>query len=371
MMLGLLMYHFNLLDMRTIVLQIFFLLPIMLIAQERELVIIDMDNDKDVVLEISTPNTTIHEERKLRIGINESNDGWLRTMTNHNLTLWTDNKKRMVFDTLGRVSIGNFVPQTNLHINQGGLMLENANYNNQLNIYKGASSYRGGISTYQTSQFFSGLINILNVTDINCQDCNTNIMSNDNVSLIAGSAGGIWIQNLSSVDSVVRKLSVAPDGKLSAPSLSEEKHAFFGTNLWDKSTGRTGPGVGFCTECFVDNGNDLRVNDQLLLGETVATFSIKPRLDPTVVYIKEIEVFYADNDDDQNLEIRLSIFSDEDIAVESSEGLTSSPNTRVFNIPVDRVIDQERFESLFIKSGGGITSEKIFIRGAKITYVPM
>lgn len=77
---------------------------------QHEATIIDIDDDGDSVIDISGDASGSNEYKRMILGFNQSNDGWIRMTTAHKLSLWTKNKRRMTVDTFGQVGIGTSIP---------------------------------------------------------------------------------------------------------------------------------------------------------------------------------------------------------------------------------------------------------------------
>jgi len=83
---------------------------------QRELLITELESDNAAVIEITGENPNASDHKEMILGFNQSNDGWLRTTTPHDLSFWTNNVKRMTVASNGNIGIGKDDPFTKLDV---------------------------------------------------------------------------------------------------------------------------------------------------------------------------------------------------------------------------------------------------------------
>lgn len=105
---------------------LFLSFPFMLFSQTRELDIFDTDNDDDAVIQINSNDPISPNFTQMTLGFNLSNQGWLRTRTNHDLSFWTHNSRRLTIKNDGRVGVGTSNPAADFEV-LGSTILESPN----------------------------------------------------------------------------------------------------------------------------------------------------------------------------------------------------------------------------------------------------
>ena len=91
-------------------------------AQTRELELIDWDGNGDVTIEFTTddpPGDSTH--RNMLVGVNESSEGFLRMISDNDLSFWTNNLRRLTIQNGGNVGIGTFNPGAKLEVSSDGI----------------------------------------------------------------------------------------------------------------------------------------------------------------------------------------------------------------------------------------------------------
>ena len=81
---------------------------------DRDLTVFDVDGGGSAVLNIKDAT------RELYLGVNSS-DATIRTLTNHELSFWTNNSRRMTIGTDGNIGIGTSAPEHPLHVQKNGI----------------------------------------------------------------------------------------------------------------------------------------------------------------------------------------------------------------------------------------------------------
>ncbi len=84
----------------------------------------DIDNDGDATIEIIKKVTTEHELRNMLLGVNQSSGGFLRMVSDHDLSLWTDNKRRLTIANSGLIGVGVNSPVARLHVGSGDIIVQ-------------------------------------------------------------------------------------------------------------------------------------------------------------------------------------------------------------------------------------------------------
>ncbi|MDX1406864.1 MAG: tail fiber domain-containing protein, partial [Saprospiraceae bacterium] len=83
-------------------------------SPDRDLTVFDTDGNGDAAINFKDG------VQEVFLGVNNSG-GTLRTMTSHDLSLWTNNVRRMTIDTDGNIGIGTSFPEYPLHIDDTGV----------------------------------------------------------------------------------------------------------------------------------------------------------------------------------------------------------------------------------------------------------
>ncbi len=100
----------------------FLILTTILISQ-REVTVTDMNGNGDAVIELNDADTNSPSYKEMILGFNQSNDGWLRMNTFHDLSFWTNNTRRMTVDRSGFIGIGTSSPLAALDV-RGDVTIE-------------------------------------------------------------------------------------------------------------------------------------------------------------------------------------------------------------------------------------------------------
>lgn len=159
---------------------------------QHEMSIEDMDNDGDAVLELLKQNTKQHLERHMIIGVNQSSEGFLRMVSDHDLSLWTDNKRRLTINNGGFVGIGTHPAQARLHVAGGDIIAQT-----QLRIIGNLGIHEGRFSFY-SEDFLQGSL-ISRGSNIILERAGLGgliLRTNDNDRLRIGSSGLVTIPDL-------------------------------------------------------------------------------------------------------------------------------------------------------------------------------
>jgi len=154
---------------------VFIFLALHLFSQGREIEIVDTDNDDDAVFEIKSNDPAASNYTEMILGFNTSNQGWLRTTTNHDLSFWTNNSRRFTIKNDGRVGIGTSNPAADFEV-QGNTILQSTN---------GTITITTSAATVEVLP--NGNINILSSGNIDVDaDGNLNLSADGDIDIDAG-----------------------------------------------------------------------------------------------------------------------------------------------------------------------------------------
>lgn len=87
-----------------------------ILFSQREVIVTDMNGNGDAVIELNGGDASPPSYKEMILGFNQSNEGWLRMNTNHDLSFWTNNNKRMTVDKSGFIGIGTSAPTAALDV---------------------------------------------------------------------------------------------------------------------------------------------------------------------------------------------------------------------------------------------------------------
>jgi len=104
------------------------------LSGQREMQITEMNSDNDAVLEIVSEDPTASDYTLMTLGFNQSNQAWLRTRTDHDLSFFTNDSKRFIITKDGQ-----------LQYRTRTLGLDGTQRAN-FDFFTGSSNYRGGIT---------------------------------------------------------------------------------------------------------------------------------------------------------------------------------------------------------------------------------
>ncbi len=194
-----------------------------LTAQQRELSVTEMDGDGSAVIQIESDNPSDADYTNMILGFNPSNGPWLRTVTNHPLSFFTNNTRRMTLTEDGSLGIGTSSPSSRLFVQNGRMGLETIsgtvllgnflfpNETTGLDIYTG-SSKEAELSFSKTSTFTSAL----NLSNLDGGEINFRIGTNNKLQVLSN--GDVKVNNL--VGSSTRNVVVTSDGRLDVDNSS-------------------------------------------------------------------------------------------------------------------------------------------------------
>jgi len=206
---------------------IFLLLILTLVTEmraQRELTITEMESDDSAIIRLEGEDLTAPDFVQMELGFKQLAQASLRTLTDHDLSFWTKNTRRMTIKNNGWIGIGTSNPLSELFINNGRLGLETKTFT----IPNGGStivSKQTGLDFYSGSDIVGGLKYISpRIILENKQDANVNIATNGLNRMEVSGAGDVKINSLAGTGT--RHLLVEADGTLQAEDNSGSKYLF-------------------------------------------------------------------------------------------------------------------------------------------------
>lgn len=94
------------------------------LSGQREMIITEMSNDGDAVIQIESADPSASDYTQMILGFNSSNAAWIRTVTDHPLSFYTNNNRRMTLTKNGFLGIGTSTPESKLFVNNGRIGME-------------------------------------------------------------------------------------------------------------------------------------------------------------------------------------------------------------------------------------------------------
>jgi len=85
---------------------------------DRELVVLDADDNGSAVIKLSATNSS---NREMLVGVNQGSGGFVSMETNNNLDFRTNGIRRVIIDTNGDMGIGTTSPASRLHVDDPGI----------------------------------------------------------------------------------------------------------------------------------------------------------------------------------------------------------------------------------------------------------
>jgi len=333
----------------TLLTFLFLLISIGFFAQS-EMSIEDIDNDGDVTIELIKKIEAEHELRKMLIGVNQSSEGFLRMISDNDLSFWTKNKRRLTISNHGSIGIGVKDPQARLHINGGDIIAQT-----QLRIFGNIGLQEARLSFLTADTRIGGILTRGNnlILDL-AQQGDIKLSINNQDHLIVQSGGNIRIPGLNG--SETRNLVVDKNGNLRTEQSEAPEdihmvipithfHAMFGTTI--------------------QNFFGLSIHAPNVWNHfNLDGMHMSPTFHHTKVLIKELTIYYMDEDDGKDITFVVRPPNGDEIRQESS-GFSSDVQSIIFTLNFE--IDQSEAEQMSLAVFGA-KNDKLTIRKTKIVY---
>ena len=308
------------------------------VQAQHEVTVEDIGGNGDAVIEIVVDSSENIDPRKMILGLNQSSEGFLRMRTNHDLSFWTFNKKRMTVTNTGEIAVGTSNALEKLYVKNGSLGLEtetsglfDTDERSSINFYTD-SDYKAGI-TYGDTQA-DGKFMSFNNTDNSAFFWR----SNSQTRMILNTDGSLRIHDLDGDGQ--RKVFASNNGILeSDPTLF---------NSVNPSDFKIDP-------IYRDNG-DLRYFTNELLVEISGPLNAlsviaSPAIPFDKYFVEEVIFFYLDNISGENMLHTVYVIplgQGIDSFSESTSGSSSSYRQQI--VDVSRIIDESNGDLLQIRS---------------------
>lgn len=343
---------FSIFALKCFLLSIILYLPLSLDAQH-EVTIEDIGANGDAVIEIVVDSSDNIEARKMILGLNQSSQGFLRMRTDHDLSFWTFNQKRMTIKNSGEVGIGTGTPLEELYVKNGSLGLETETFGlfgteerSSLNFYTG-STYQGGI-TYgdgDTDGKFMSFNNTGNSAFF--------WSSNNQIRMRLNNDGTLRINDLEGVGS--RQIYADENGTLTTESSSRliavKPSQFIVSNLSEDNK-------------LKSNGRRIKGDFPLLVDKVF--INANPSIPHSKYLIEEVTFYFYDNESE---DISFQVFKSLEF---SPTGSSSGASTSVRNItiPVNEIVDDTEDYKNWTISVGFFNESHTFYK-AVVKYKPL
>ncbi len=315
---------------------------------QSEMSIEDMDNDGDATIELLKPTTAEHDLRQMLLGVNQSSEGFLRMVSNHDLSFWTNNRRRMTVTNGGFVGINESSPKARLHVGGGDIIAET-----QLRLFGNLGIHEGRMSFYSGDTRLGGLVsrgNDLLLESVESGNIKFRIKDTDH--LIVESDGDLRVPGLGG--SGTRNLTVDNNGYIQASAFADDEddediHMLLPSTLFQAMFG---------LELHTYFGGVWTPPSIFHLG--LSGVKMSPVFHSTRVHLKEFIIFFDDNDNDK-LSFQISI-TGMDTIIQDSDNINGS-----ISFPLDVELDQSNNEklTLFVL---GTKNEDLQVLGAKVIY---
>lgn len=326
----------------TVLLSFFLVIASLKVSSQSELSIEDIDNDGDVTIEIIKKLSAKDELRNMLLGVNQSSGGFLRMISDDDLSFWTKNMRRLTIANNGQVGVGLSDPKASLHVGPGDIIAQT-----QLRIIGNLGLQEARLSFFSGDSRIGGLLSRGSNLILESENKGSIFLrSEDTDHLIARPDGNIIVPGLSG--SGHRNLTVDQNGTLKAEE-TEDIHMMIPVTQFQAMFGLTinslFGGIWTPPSFFQQNLTGLRVT---------------PVFHHTRILIKTLRIDFIDNDNDN---ITFQVYPPgADPIIETSEGINGS-----ITFQLDATIDQSLDEDLRIIILGA-KNDNLFINGAKIVY---
>lgn len=296
------------------------------IHAQRELTVTEMGSDNDAVIEINGENPAATDFKQMILGFNASSGAWLRTITDDDLSFWTNNNSRMTIKNDGKIGIGTNNPLSKLFLQNGRLGLETETVEvpfagSVLNSEQtGVDFYTGNnqvASLRYTNTVFPSL------TLENSVNGPITLATNALTRVEIDGGGDVKVYSLAGTDT--RNLMVASDGTLVAENNTSKYHVIAPTHFV-KSAGTPDATLSYLP-------HDLRVFFGFL--EESGLVYAQPSISYTKYKVDAIEVrFWDRSDEDMTFTFNIN---------GNDYSYTSNSNTnslQVKTINIGEIVDQ-------------------------------
>lgn len=268
--------------------------------QVRELFLEDIDADNDISIEMETNDPQSSNYRHMILGCNTDDEGFIKMLSNNDLSFWTNGFKRMTIENNGNVGIGTSQPQSKLHVKAGRIAVGTITTSDPINQF--ITNTKTGLDFYTSTNYIGGLsyskTNQLNTTPTLAVEnkapgfIKLKVFNEDR--MVINSLGEVTIADLAS--NSTRRVRVDGNGKLTVAD---------GTQFHNISPSMLTASVTFPSE---HGPNIIR--------------GVSPRLDafnaidlPEGAVITRVRIFFVDDSSTNDVRVRLA---------RSSNGSTST-----------------------------------------------
>ena len=327
-----------------------------IVHAQHEVTVEDIGGDGDAVIEIIVDSSDNISPREMILGLNQTSEGFLRMLTDHDLSFWTFNQKRMTVTNTGEVGIGTSNALEKLYVKNGSLGLEtetsglfDTDERSSINFYTD-SDYKAGITYGDTGA--DGKFMSFNNTDNSAFFWR----SNSQTRMVLNADGSLRIDDLEGTD--IRPVYVDANGTLiDEPTLEMSLDA---TDLVLHSSDRNdGELLYFFDGLKADI--DLFVENIWAIGQ--------PSMPYSKYLIEEVTYIFLDNTS-ENLEFQVDVSRIGSVSENfKSKSTGTSSNFREITISVDRMIDENAGDVL--NCGAFFFDEDHVLRKVVIKYKPM
>lgn len=265
----------------------------------RELFLEDLGQDNEVTIEMETNDPTDPNYRHMVIGMNPTDDGFVKMLSDNELSFFTNGSKRMRISRTGNVAIGSSAALAKLHVQNGRIALgtfstgifPNTTTQTGLDFYAG-SNYAGGIYYENKLGFPIDPAPAVVVENAFAGFLSFRVSGQDRV--VINSQGEVRIPSLAS--NSTRRVKVSANGTLNVET---------GTQFHNISPTMMTASVRFPSEH----------GPNIVRGQSPRLDMFSPIDLPDGAVITRVRIFYIDRSTSSNIRVRL---------VRSSNGSTSS-----------------------------------------------
>ncbi len=315
---------------------------------QSELSIEDMDNDGDVIIELKAPSSTEIELRHMLLGVNQSSEGFLRMLSDNDLSFWTNSQKRMTLKNNGFIGIGTNNPHAKLQIQNGGLIVETIT-----KIVGGLGLQESNIDFYTDNTKVAGFQyrgNALTMENSGIGDIK--FKTNEETRMTIKGNGAIQVPDFSG--SGERDIVVDSSGFLKIKT-ETDIHMMIPVNYFQPM---------FSTIIFNNFGGSIYAPG-VFPHFNLEGMQVAPMFPYTKVLVTQVEIFYIDNKTGTDIEFRLREPNTSAAIFMTSAGSSELKRSIIYNLST--IVDQSLNEILNILIFGAVNDD-LKILGAKVIY---